>query len=68
MHHGNIIKDIASLVIPMRAIASDLPMEEVAELFLDAEYADVLSLPIVDDGSTNASAASCSASSRSARS
>jgi signal transduction histidine kinase len=50
MHHGNIIKDIASLVIPMRAIASDLPMEEVAELFLDAEYADVLSLPIVDDG------------------
>jgi len=50
MHHGNIIKDIASLVIPMRAITPDLPMEEVAELFLDPEYADVLSLPIVDDG------------------
>jgi two-component system NtrC family sensor kinase len=50
MHHGNIIKDIASLIIPMRAIASSLPMEEVAELLLDPEYADVLSLPIVDDG------------------
>jgi two-component system NtrC family sensor kinase len=43
-------KDIASLVIPFNPISPDMPLEEVAELFLDPQYAEVLSLPVVEDG------------------
>lgn len=50
MSQANIHGDVASLVIPLRPISSSLPMRDVAELFLRQEYADVLSLPIVDDG------------------
>ena len=50
MRHGSIIgKDITALILPLRAIAPNLLMEEVADLFRDPEYADVLSLPVVFD-------------------
>ena len=41
--------DVAALVIPLPPIPSHLPMNEVAELFLRAEYVGALSLPIVED-------------------
>lgn len=50
MSQVNIHGDIASLVIPLRPIPFSLPMRDVAELFLRKEYADVLSLPVVDNG------------------
>ncbi len=43
-------KDISSLVIPFEPVAPETPLEEVAELFLDPRHADVLSLPVVEDG------------------
>ena len=50
MRHGSIIgKDIATLILPLRAIAPSMHMEEVASLFLTPEYAEVLSLPVVFD-------------------
>ncbi len=42
--------DILSLAIPLEPISSKVPLEEVAELFLDPDYAKVLSLPVVDEG------------------
>ncbi len=42
--------DVSSLAIPFAPISSSVPMEEVAELFLNPDYAKVLSLPVVDDG------------------
>ena len=50
MTQAHVHGDIASLVIPLRPIPSSLLMKDVAELFLRKEYADVLSLPIVDEG------------------
>jgi signal transduction histidine kinase len=44
-------RDIRSLVIPINSIPPTLSLEGVAELFLDPDYADVLSLPVVDSGS-----------------
>jgi two-component system NtrC family sensor kinase len=41
---------ILSLAIPLSPIASSVPLEEVAELFLNPDYAKVLSLPVVDNG------------------
>lgn len=50
MRHGSTIdKGIASLILPLRAISPSLQMEEVASLFRNPEYADVLSLPVVFD-------------------
>jgi two-component system NtrC family sensor kinase len=43
-------QDIRSLVIPLNPIAPAVSLEAVAELFLDPDYADVLSLPVVDKG------------------
>ncbi len=43
-------QDLRSLVIPIAPIAPAVSLEAVAELFLDPRYADVLSLPVVDDG------------------
>ncbi len=42
--------DVAALVIPLPPIPPSLPMNDVADLFLQKEYAGVLSLPIVADG------------------
>ena len=51
MRRGNNTgNDIASLVIPLEPIAPGVTLEEVAELFLNPDYADVLSLPVVDNG------------------
>jgi two-component system NtrC family sensor kinase len=43
-------QDILSLAIPLNPIASSVPLEDVAELFLNPDYANVLSLPVVDEG------------------
>ncbi len=43
-------RDIHSLVNPIEAIAPDRPVSEVAELFLNPDYAKVLSLPVVENG------------------
>lgn len=43
------VQDIRSLAIPLKAIAPSMSLESVAELFLDPEYADVLSLPVVEE-------------------
>lgn len=51
MHpQSNVGKDIQSLVIALKPIAPSIPLEEVADLFLNPDYADVLSLPVVDEG------------------
>ncbi len=42
--------DILSLAIPLEPISPRVQMEEVAELFLNPDYAKVLSLPVVDEG------------------
>ncbi len=42
--------DIRSLAIAFNPIAPQVSLEAVAELFLDPEYSDVLSLPVVDKG------------------
>jgi len=42
-------KDIQSLVIALQPIAPYVQLEAVADLFLNSDYADVLSLPVVDD-------------------
>ncbi|HKB61227.1 MAG TPA: ATP-binding protein [Gallionellaceae bacterium] len=46
--HG--VQDVRALAIPLKAITPGTSLEGVAELFLDPEYAEVLSLPVVDDG------------------
>jgi len=43
-------KDIASLVIFLEPLAPDVPLEDVAEMFLDPKNAKMLSLPVVDNG------------------
>jgi signal transduction histidine kinase len=43
-------RDVASLAMPFDPIAPDVPLEQVAELFLNPEHAHVLSLPVVDEG------------------
>ncbi len=50
MSQTNLQQDVASLVIPLCPIPSSLQMKDVAELFLRKEYAEVLSLPVVDNG------------------
>ncbi len=42
--------DIASLVIPLEPIAPEVTLEEVANMFLYPDNANVLSLPVVDNG------------------
>jgi len=42
-------KDIQSLVIALQPISPYVQLEAVADLFLNSDYADVLSLPVVDD-------------------
>ncbi len=42
--------DILSLAIPLDPISPRVQLEVVAELFLDPDYAKVLSLPVVDEG------------------
>jgi two-component system NtrC family sensor kinase len=41
---------IPALIKPLACIAPDTPLDGVAELFRDIAYADVLSLPVVEDG------------------
>ena len=43
-------QDIQSLVNPIVAIPPEKPVSEVAELFLNPEYAKVLSIPVVEHG------------------
>ncbi len=43
-------KDIPSLTIALKPIPSHLPLEELAELFRHPAYAEVLSIPVVDNG------------------
>lgn len=41
---------ITSLINPLESISPDLPLNKVAELFSNAIYSNVLSLPIVENG------------------
>ncbi|MDD5056220.1 MAG: ATP-binding protein [Sideroxydans sp.] len=51
MHAARLIgKDIPSLTIALDPIPSHLPLEELADLFRHPAYAEVLSIPVVDDG------------------
>jgi signal transduction histidine kinase len=43
-------REILALVNPIAAIAPELPVSEVAELFLSPDYAKLLSLPVVENG------------------
>jgi signal transduction histidine kinase len=43
-------KDIPSLTIALKPVPSHLPLEELADLFRSPAYAEVLSIPVVDDG------------------
>lgn len=47
-NHGG--GDVLSLAIPFAPISPSVQLEEVAELFLNPDYAKVLSLPVVDHG------------------
>ena len=56
MHHAStpaneaFARELLALVNPIVAIAPDRPVAEVAELFLNPDYAKVLSLPVVENG------------------
>ncbi len=43
-------RDVLSLAVPLLPISPSVSLEEVAELFLNPDYAKVLSLPVVDGG------------------
>jgi two-component system, NtrC family, sensor kinase len=51
MHPGkSASRDIGSLIVPLQPINPNLTLDEVAKLFMDPRYAEMLSLPVVDDG------------------
>ena len=56
MHHANqsgkaiLAREILALVNPIKAISPECPVAEVGELFLGADYAQLLSLPVVEHG------------------
>jgi signal transduction histidine kinase len=47
---GRIGIDIFSLIKPIDAISPDFPLDDVAELFSNPEYSELLSFPVVEHG------------------